>query len=157
VQNLCTPVRTPVSFDDHAGGLGAIRMDGRFAVTFADLPPEPDMPASAGSSVDLQQCGSQLDLRLGAGSSTLSTNGAFFNATAILTGGLGQRHGNEFTNRNPITALALPSLRQLRIRKPSVLRRSGPLRSAGQAGLTTRHLYLLDGAGRVWVAAAPNA
>jgi hypothetical protein len=149
VRDVCAPLQVPPSFNDHADGRGTLAFDGSFAISFSALPPKPGFPQSAGQSSYLERCGSRLRLRV-------RSNLSAWNATAILTG-FDQRQGNGFKKTVYITGLELPSLRPLRIRKPLALQKGGVLPSVEGAVLTTRHLYLLDRSGRVWMAPAPAA
>jgi hypothetical protein len=146
VRDVCAPLQCPPHFDDHADGRGTLQFDGSFAISSSALPPKPDFPQSAGQSSYLERCGSKLHLRL---PSQLSV----WNETAILTG-FDQRQGNGFKRTVSITGLKLPGLRPLRIRKPLALQKGGALPSVEGTVLTTRHLYLLDRPGRVWMGPA---
>jgi hypothetical protein len=78
-RKVCSPLRTPSSYNDHAHGLGSLTFDGSFAVARSLLPPNPNglfRNDSSGQETFLERCGTGLHERIG--------NDAHFTSHAVI-------------------------------------------------------------------------
>ncbi len=135
VRKVCEPLKTPVSYNDHARGLGSLSFDGGFAFASTLLPPNPDpyfRNDSSGQDTFLERCGTNLHQRIG--------NDPSFNARAVIW----QGHGG------PLIGLSLPRLRWF------LVQLSANMATPAQVVLTADQQLVRDSSQRVWVAPVPT-
>ena len=135
VGEVCKPLKTPVSYNDHAHGRGSLSFDGGFAFASALLPPNPNpdfVNNNSGQETFLERCGTNLHQRIG--------NNPTTNALAVMWPGDG----------GPLIGLSLPRLRWLLVQP------SANMTTPAQVVLTAAQQLVLDSSQRVWAAPIPS-
>lgn len=135
VRKVCTPLKTPLSYNDHAHGLGSLSFDGGFALASTLLPPNPNpdfVNNSSGEETLLERCGTNLHQRIG--------NDSTMNAHAVMWPGDG----------GPLIGLSLPRPRWLLVQP------SANMTTPAQVVLTADQQLVLDSSQRVWAAPIPS-
>ena len=136
VRKVCKPLKTPVSFNDHARGLGSLSFDGEFAFASTSLPPNPNPyfeQFSSGQETFLERCGTDLHQSIG--------KDPAFNAHVVLWGG---------TDGGPLIGLSLPGRRWFLVQLPA------KIAPPTQLVLTANQQLVLDSRQRLWAAGAPR-